>query len=244
MAFDTAGNIYVPHWYPRTPGGGPSNGTIARFDANGNLLGPFERGSPFDGTTNCDPSSMAFDTAGTMYVGQADCTGHILKFDSAGNLVDSFAVLITNRGTDHIDLASDGCTIFYSSRDTNIYRYNVCTKTQLSNFNTQPLPGYAAYHLRILPDGGVLVADAAVIVRLDASGNQLQTYVAPGETNNWGGLDLVGDGTFWATNAATDNVWRFDLTSGSPLDHFNTGTSGGHAAGVGVRGAPAQSPPP
>ena len=64
------------------------------------------------------------------------------------------------------------------------------------------------------------------------------------ESNLWGGLDLVGDDTFWATNASTDNVWRFNLTSGSPMDHFNTGTSGGHAAGVGVRGAPAQSPPP
>jgi outer membrane protein assembly factor BamB len=202
---------------------------VERFDANGNLLGTF--GSGYNG----DPSTMAFDAAGNAYVGQADYTGAILKFDAAGNLVASFTVAAELRGTDHIDLASDGCTIFYSSRGHNILRFNVCTNTQLPNFNSQPLPGDAAYHLRILPDGGVLVADSAVIVRLDASGNQIQTYTAPGEPNLWGGLDLVGDGTFWASNAYTDNIYKFDLTSGAVLASFNTGTGGFHAAGVGVK---------
>ena len=77
-------------------------------------------------------------------------------------------------------------------------------------------------------------------MRLDASGNQIQTYIAPGETNFWGGVDLVVvngtfDGTFWATNAWTDNVFRFDLQSGAVLARFNTGTGGFTAAGVGVR---------
>ena len=183
---------------------------------------------------------MAFDAAGNMYVGQTDCTGAILKFDAAGNPVASFVVAVEQRGTDHIDLASDGCTIFYTSRGRNVLRFNVCTNTQLPNFNSQPLPGDPAngdpaYHVRVLPDGGVLVADSQVIVRLDASGNQLQTYTAPGEPNYWGGLDLVGDGTFWASNASTDKVYKFDLTSGAVLASFNTGTGGMHAAGVGVK---------
>jgi len=247
VAFDAAGNIYVPHWCLRAGGGNcfsPYN-TVERFDANGTFLGTFGSGY------NCNPSSLAFDAAGNVYVGQADCTGDILKFDAAGNPAGSFDVLTTVRGTDHIDLASDNCTIFYTSRDRNIYRYNVCTRTPLPNFNTQPLPqpdppadpvrDAAAYHLRVLPDGGVLVANGfGRIVRLDASGNQIQTYIAPGETNFWGGVDLVVvngtfDGTFWATNAWTDNVFRFDLQSGAVLARFNTGTGGFTAAGVGVR---------
>jgi hypothetical protein len=227
VAFDAAGNVYVPHWWAKTPGL-PGN-TIARYDPAGNLLGPFGSGY------NESPSSITFDAAGNVYVGQADVTGDILKFDAAGNLIDSFDVATGVRGTDHIDLAPDGCTMFYASRTNNVYRYDVCTRTQLPFFNTQPLPGEAAYHLRALPDGGVLVADSHVIVRLDASGNQIQTYFAPGESNYWGGVDLVGDGTFWASNAATDNIYKFDLQSGAILASFNTGTSGGTAAGVGVR---------
>src|SRR5205823_3017727 len=143
---------------------------VERWDPNGNVPGTFGSGY------NCNPSTLTFDPAGNVYVGQADCTKNILKFNAAGTLVDTFMVLVTNRGTDHIDLASDGCTMFYTSRDTNIYRYNVCTRAQVLPlaFNTQPLPGDSAYHVRVLPDGGVLVADGTGgIVRLDSSGNQI-----------------------------------------------------------------------
>src|SRR5437867_3448097 len=144
VAFDAAQNLYVPHWChvdgTTTTCLSPHN-RVERFDANGNLLGTFGRDASGNNPYNCNPSSLAFDAAGNVYVGQADCTGNILKFDAAGNLVASFTVLKTNRGTDHIDLASDGCSMFYSSRDKNIYRFNVCTNTQLLPFNSQPLPG-------------------------------------------------------------------------------------------------------
>ena len=226
VAFDAARNLYVPHWENQ----GPSGNFVERFDPNGNYLGIFGSGY------NCNPSTMTFDAAGNMYVGQADCTGNILKLDAAGNLVTSYAVLTTNRGTDHIDLAPDGCTMFYTSRDANVYRFNVCTNTQLLPFNTQPLPGDIAYHVRVLPDGGVLVADGTRLVRLDASGNLVPTsYFAPGESNYWGGVDHIGDGTFWATNADTDTAYRFDLQSGAILTKINAGTSGFTLAGLGVR---------
>ena len=227
VAFDSAGNLYVPHWWGRTPGA-PGN-QIVRFDHNGNFLGTFGSGY------NESPSSMTFDAAGNLYVGQADGTGDILKFDPAGNLMASFNVLTVNRGTDHIDLGLDGCTMFYTSRSKDVLRFNVCTGTQLPNFNTQPLPGEAAYHIRVLPDGGVLVADSNVIVRLDGSGNQIQTYFAPGEPNYWGGVDHIGNGTFWASNAQNGNIYKFDLASGAILAGFNTGTGDLTAAGVGVK---------
>ena len=99
----------------------------------------------------------------------------------------------------------------------------------------QPLPGEAAYHIRLLADGGLLVADSHLIVRLDAAGNQVQSYFAPGESNYWGGVDAAGDGTFWATNAVTGNVYRFDLASGAILASFNTGTGNFTVAGVAVK---------
>jgi Big-like domain-containing protein len=227
VAFDAARNLYVPHWWGRSPGV-PGN-YMVRFDPAGNFLGPFGSGY------NCSPSSVAFDALGNVYVGQAECTEDVLKFDAAGNLLGSFNVATGNRGADHIDLAPDGCTLFYASRTLDIFRYNVCTSTQLPRFNVQPLPGEAAFHLRILPDGGLVVADAQVIVRLDAVGNQIRLYSVPGEGNYWGGLDIVGDGTFWATNAVTSNVYKFDLETGAVLASFNTGTAAWTVAGIGVR---------
>lgn len=168
-------------------------------------------------------------------MGQADCTGDILKFDPAGNRIASFDVAVGNQGTDHIDLAADGCTMFYASRTRDIFRFDVCTNAQLAHFNAQPLPGEAAFHLRTLPDGGVVVADAHVIVRLDAGGNQVRLYWVPGEPNYWGGLDVGGDGTFWATNAVTGNVYKFDLETGAVLNVFNTGTGPWTTAGVAVK---------
>ena len=224
LGFDSAGNLYAPNWYGTIA---PPGNTVARFDPSGNLLGAFGSGY------NANPGSVTFDAQGNVYVGQSDGTGDILKFDPAGNLLATFDVAVGSKGTDHIDLGPDGCTMFYTSRTKDVYRYNVCTNTQLPFFNTQPLPGYEAYHMRALPDGGVLVADTSVIVRLDSSGNQIQTYFAPGENNYWGGVDLVGDGTFWGSNASTGNIFKFDLQSGAILGSFNPGT--GSPAGVGVK---------
>jgi len=225
LGFDADGNLYAPNWYGTIP---PPGNTVAKFDPSGNLLGSFGSGY------NTNPGSVTFDAQGNVYVGQSEGTGDILKFDAAGNLLATFDVAVGTKGTDHIDLGPDGCTMFYTSRTKDVYRYNVCTNTQLPYFNTQPLPGYEAYHLRALPDGGVLIADTAFIVRLDGSGNQIQTYVAPGEYNYWGGLDLVGDGTFWASNASTSTIWKFDIQSGAVLTSFNPGT-GASSAGVGVK---------
>jgi hypothetical protein len=225
LAFDSAGNLYAPNWYGTIP---PPGNTVARFSPSGNLLGSFGSGY------NTNPGSVTFDAQGNVYVGQSDGTGNILKFDPAGNPLATFVVAVGTKGTDHIDLGLDGCTMFYTSRTKDVFRYNVCTNTQLPFFNTQPLPGYETYHIRVLPDGGVLVADTAWIVRLDSSGNQIQLYSAPGENNYWGGVDIVGDGTFWASNAATANIYHFNLQSGAILGSFNPGT-GASVAGVGVK---------
>ena len=226
MAFDAAGNLYVTHFFGSTT---PGN-TVARFDPNSNLLGTFESGY------NSNPESIVFDASGNAYVGQADDTKDILKFDAAGNLLASFDVATELRGSDWVELAGDGCTIYYTSRLQNVLRFDVCTNTQLPNFNTEPLPGEHAYALRLLPDGGLLVANASVVVRLNASGNLVQTYTVPGEPGYlWFGLDLVGDGTFWAANTYASTVYKFDLATGAVLANFNSGTPINTIDGLAVR---------
>jgi streptogramin lyase len=186
---------------------------------------------------DCNPSSVTFDAAGNVYVGQADCSGDILKFSPAGTLLASYNAQTGIRGADHIDLAPDGCTMFYSAWTKDVLRFNVCTNMQLPNFNVAPLPGEQAYHLRVLPDGGVLVADTEAIVRLNAAGVQIQTYVAPGgpNANYWTGLDILPDGTFWAVNAVNATIVKYDLQSGALLSGFSTATGAFTAIGVAVK---------
>jgi streptogramin lyase len=138
------------------------------------------------------------------------------------------------RGAFWVELGPDGCTLFYTSWGPDVKRFNVCSNLQLTDFNIAPLPGGQTQGLVILPDGGVLVSSGAVIARLNASGAVAQTYTVTNESQYWAGLDLVGDGTFWAINYYTSNVYRFNLTSGAVVASFNTGTPADTAVDIRV----------
>ena len=234
LRFDAAGNLYVTHWCGDALCA--TGNTIEKFSSNGASQGTFGSGY------NCNPSALAFDAAGNIYVGQADCAGAVLKFPAGSQLPAPYVVAAERRASFKIDLAADGCTLFYTSWGPNVKRYNVCTGAQLPDFNLAPMPGGEAVGLRVLPDGGVLVSSGAVIARLDATGALVQTYSLPtGEFQYWFGLDVVGDGTFWAVNdywqtvspsvpnytsvvSHTANVYKFDLVTGAVLASFNTRT--------------------
>jgi hypothetical protein len=207
MAFDDDGNLYVTDF---------SFSTVNAVAPDRTSQGPF--GSGYDSS----PESIVFDAGGNVYVGQADGTGDILKFDSSGNPVQAFDVETEDRGSDWIELAGDQCTIFYTSEGSTIFRYDVCSDEQGPVF-LEGLPGSAAYALRILPDGGVLVADTEQILRVDASGETVQTYDTPGQ-DSWFALNLDPDGeSFWSAGLGTGDVFRFDLDSGEVLLQFSAG---------------------
>lgn len=238
MGFDAYGNLYVTHWCANanvTSACSVGN-TVERFNTSGVSQGSVGSGY------NCNPHAIVFDTAGNAYVGQADCTGNILKFELGKAAPTAFAVAPENRGSFWIELASDGCTMFYTSQGPNVKRFNVCTNQQLPDFNVAPLPGGQVQDLRILPDGGVLVASGTVIARLDATGALIQTYSVPGDPSFWAGLDLVGDGTFWAVNHVSSNVYRFDLTAGTVLSSFSTTAPANTLVDVAVKRASAPCP--
>jgi hypothetical protein len=214
MAFDSAGTLYVTRWCLTQPCN--LEGSIEMFNTFGFAAGSF--GSGYD----CSPHAMVFDSSGAAYVGQAGCSGAILKF-LAGQPPVAFDVAPDNQGSFWIDLAPDGCTMFYTSYGPNVKRFNVCTNQQLPDFNAAPLPGGATQDLRVLPDGGVLVSSGQVIARLNAAGALAQTYAVQGPSF-WAGIDLVGDGTFWAGNYETSSVYRFDLSTGAVRSSFSAGT--------------------
>jgi PKD repeat protein len=216
MAFDAAGALYVT---------GFTAAKVAKFDASGTSQGTF--GSGYD----CHPESIVFDVAGNAYVGQAGCSNNILKFDSTGSQLASFRVLTEDQGSDWVDLSSDQCTLFYTSEGHQVLRYDVCRSQQLAVFSDQLHKGLA---IRLLSDGGLLVADNVDIHRLDASGKIISTYDLPGE-DCWVGLTLDPDGTsFWAADACTSNVYKFAIASGSQLQKINAGTGPNSIFGLGM----------
>ncbi|SRR5712692_1413023 len=216
MGFDAAGNLYVTHYCADLSVCLTGN-SVEKFSTSGVSLGSFGSGYW------CNPYSIVFDGAGRLYVGQADCTGDIREFNALGVFQTAFHVAPDKRGSAKIDLASDGCTMFYTSEGPNVKRFNVCANQQLPDFNSAPIPSGFTFAQRILPDGGVLVASWTEIVRLDAAGTLIQTYDVPGE-EYWVALDLVGDGTFWAASNGSRNVYKFDLANGTVLASFISGT--------------------
>lgn len=228
MAFDALGNLYVTRWCNMPTCDGDFADGVEMFNAMGVSQGRF--GSGYD----CGPHAITFDAPGNAYVGHAGCSGAILKLTAAGAPLVAYPVAPDFIGSFWIDLAPDGCTMVYTGWGPNVKRYNVCTATQLTNFNAAPMPGGDTHDIRLLPDGGVLVSSGEVIARLNASGVLVQTY-SVSEESYWSGLDLVGDGTFWAGNYATSNVHRFHLATGAMLSSFNTGAPPSNVVGVRVK---------
>jgi outer membrane protein assembly factor BamB len=216
MAFDASGNLYVTRWC--TDAGCATGNTVEKYSNIGQPLGKVNL--PF----NCQPHTILFDAAGAVYVGQAACQRSILKSGNWAAWTNEYMVAPENYGVFWMDLGLDGCTMFYTSFGASVKRYDVCSDTQMPDFNAAPLPGGMTQDLRVLPDGGVLVSSGQVIARLDQSGVLVQTYQVPGEGALWAGVDLVGDGTFWAGNYFSSNVHKFDLATGTKLATFNSGT--------------------
>ena len=228
MGFDPSGNLYVTRWCT-DPGCTSTGNTVEMFSVLGQSLGAVGKGY------DCSPHDIVFKPDWTAYVGQAGCTGDVLRFTPGTVDPDAFDVAPEHQGSFWIDMAADGCTLFYTSMGRNVKRFDTCTGAQLADFNAAPLPGGVTHDLRVLPDGGVLVSSGEVIARLDAAGALVQTYAAAaGEPALWAGLDLAGDGTFWAANYYSSNIHKFDLASGARLQRFNTNTPPNTAAGVAV----------
>lgn len=184
--------------------------------------------------------SCAFDRAGNVFIGQADGSKAVVKFDRYGTALDSFPVPTGPRGSDWIELAGDQCTLYYTSEDTTVRRYNVCTHTVLPDFAIALTPPFC-YALQLRPNRELMVACKESVHRLSPQGDNLQTYTRQsiGETDPDGlyELNLDPDNTsFWTGGVNSGNVYRVDIESGTVLTSFNTGTGG--VDGLAVYGQP------
>ena len=221
MAFDSAGNLYSTNF---------SASNVVKY------LGPNDPHTNSIWAANdagAHNESILFNKTGQVYIGQPDGTHDIIKRDAAGNFLARYDVAISGRGTDWIDLAADQKTMFYSGEGRIISRFDVSANTQLADFATLPGTGNA-YALRLLGGGGLLIADASNIKRLDALGNVIQTYDANNQ-NQWFALNLDPDGkSFWSGSFDTNQFFKFDIATGAIL--VGPINSGGSLFGLTVFG--------
>lgn len=226
MAFDRSGNLYVTRWCIDGPC--DTGNSVEMFNVLGHSMG--QVGPDFD----CNPHTIVILPDNTTYVGQAGCRRTLMKFVATEVWPTEYVVTEENQGVFWMDLGADGCTMFYTSFGPNVKRFDVCTNIQLLDFNVAPLPGGITQDLRVMPDGGLLVSSGEVIVRLDNTGAQVQTYHVPGEGALWAGLDFAEAGTFWAANYFSSNMHKFRIADGAKLATIMTGAPANTIVGVRV----------
>jgi hypothetical protein len=211
--FDSSNNLYVAD---------DSSNSVSEFSPTGAPLGQFATGLQ-------NPIGLVFDNSGNLYVGQ-QATPYVEEYSPSGQLVANIGPLNTELyGADWIDLASDQCTLYYTTEGNDILRYNKCTHMQLPNFNTAALTGYGAFELRILANGDVLVADSTAVLLLDQNGNVIQTYACsdiPGCQGALFAVSVAPDGTsFWTGDAYSGDAFQLNIDTGAVLQTINTHTA-------------------
>lgn len=205
MCWDVQGNLYATTW---------NGNTINKFSKTGAFLGSWS--DPIQ--QDCE--DIVRNKAGDFYVGHADGSRQIAKFNSAGALVTSYSPVVGPRGCDHMDLAADQCTLFYTSEGNLVRRFNVCTGTQLPDFVTTPTP--TNYGLRIRPNEEVMVASSTQVHRYAVNGALIQSYTNFSGASTLFALALDEDGiSFWTANLPDGRVWRVNILTGAVMANFS-----------------------
>lgn len=152
-----------------------------------------------------------------------------------GILCFSLIASILHGSSTSTDISADGCTLFVGE-GSRIRRVDLCENRALADFNTAALPDQqGAQQVRVLPDGGLLVANVSVIARLDSDGNLTGTYDLP-DHDCWAGLALGSDKTsFWAWSSCTSDFVRFELTANSITANSRMFGGGSQFTSVGVQ---------
>lgn len=215
--FDSSGNFYVTTF---------GTGIVSMFAA-GSISG-----TNFANVAG-DEESITRSMSNTFFVGEADGGGQITELSPTGATVATFTALTQDRGTDWVDLAADQTTLYYTSEGSNIMRFStVGAGSQLSNFETGL--GSTMFALRILSNGGVLVANTSNVLEFDSSGNIMRTYAIPGAQTLFA-LNLDPDGvTAWTGDLSTNEVTRFNIATGAIVSQWNAGS--GTLAGLTIFG--------
>lgn len=180
-----------------------------------------------------DDESCAFDKLGNVWIGEAVPIGNTVAalrhVAPDGRLLKTLMVPVGERGTDWIELDANQCTLYYTSEDSDVRRFDVCTEQALSHFATgleEP-----CYAVRQLPNRDLMITCRERIYRYDENGMFVREYTrgSLGETDSNGlyAIHLDPDGqTFWTGGVMSGRVVRARLDDGSVQTSFQTGSGG------------------
>jgi hypothetical protein len=233
-------NTLMPNGFPhfatgfcRAPDGdvlstrfGPSQGVV-RMSAAGAVLD-----GDFGGLIGSD-ESCAFDLLGNVWVGEAApasaTSGPLYHMAGDGRLLETLQLPVGERGTDWIELDANQCTLYYTSEDSDVRRYDVCTRQSLPHFAT--VADAPCYALRQLPNRELMITCKNHIYRYDQNGVLVREYTREslGETDLDGlyAIHLDPDGeTFWTGGVTSGRVVRARIDDGSVVANFTTGSGG------------------
>lgn len=192
------------------------SGWLFKFDSSGKLIGQLAQ---FAGTAigsySGRPGDIALDALGHLLIGSDNGDNDIYEFDADGNLLGQFDVAIERFRAYPLDLAPDQRTLVYTSGGSRVLRFDTAGNVPLPDFASN-LPGAGNFGIRLLPDGGAIVANNNVL-RLDAAGKVIKTYTADSITG-WSFIRLDPDGkSFWTGSTSRTNLYKFDIDSGTVL---------------------------
>jgi hypothetical protein len=223
LAFDASLNLLVTN--TPAPGAGRLV-TLASADPHGSV------GTPI--TTQASPRSLAIAADGTIYV--ASPGGTIRHVSKTGTLLRTFSIATDSTACIGVDFAPDQSTLYMVSGGRTIRAISGVEKLSgpppaVVIFATLPNPGTACglrllapQDVRSVPPppstlssgiGGVLVADAREIKRLNTLGAVVETFNAGPESasqKNWVDLALDPDTqAFWGIDAAQWRLAKFRI---------------------------------
>ncbi|PIV32192.1 MAG: hypothetical protein COS34_14455, partial [Lysobacterales bacterium CG02_land_8_20_14_3_00_62_12] len=228
---------------------------LYQFDRSGRLLGRLGSGwaAPESVIPSADQHYLVGQVESNDISGSGDTRAPKLSLIRPdGTAVQHFRPRF-DRGIDWIDLATDGRTLMYTSESLIIGRYDLALDAQLPDFAALDRSGVIAYALRLLPDGGVMVATGRssgttdnYVARFDAQGRMRVRYQPDNGREFFPeglfALNLDGDGqSFWTAGLPDGPLYRIDLESGKLLALISSlapslGVGGEYVTGISVRG--------
>ncbi len=177
--------------------------------------------------------SCSFGEDGTAWVGEAvdpSANEALLRhIASDGRVLEAVQVPVGERGTDWVELDANQCTLYYTSEDADVRRYDVCTHQVMADFVS--LPGAPCYAMRQLPNLDLMFTCKDHIFRYDQNAALVRDYTREslGESDAGGlfAIQLDPDGqTFWTGGVDSGRVVRARLDDGSVVTSFMTGDGG------------------